>query len=223
VAIDKGSNSLRISIFFNLLLLFVLWGKKERKVQRYYLDKHHKFMNVRASVLRLSISHRLDQDRGSNPSPYRTFYKMDLLTLYRSTRIWFVLMLLSVVDGLLVEYYIKIKFPIPEVWAQRSHAFFDTSLFFVVVFVWWDATGLKSWGDVKLIAGLWVLMTAIVNIFVINTLVLKMSYEQGLQRFDALDGGSLPFVLVWIGLLPLICRDLKGPSSLSAETREKSQ
>jgi hypothetical protein len=133
---------------------------------------------------------------------------------------WLALLLFAVADGMFRELYMKPIAKIREPWAHRVTAFIDGSVFFMIVFVFWDSTGLKSWSDVKLTSLLWFFITAFTESVVVCHFVFQMTYDEVLQTYNLLDGELWPIVLVWVTVLPLICRDLRGPvRSSSVKTR----
>lgn len=132
--------------------------------------------------------------------------KMSLLK--RAVLMWLGLFGLAFVNGALREVVFVPIFHEPL--AHQLSAATALALFTAVVWGFWNRLGIHSYADGLLVGGFWFVLTILVETFLLNRWMGKLSWQQIGRSYDLTRGELWPLVLIGLALLPLVVRRYKG-------------
>lgn len=118
------------------------------------------------------------------------------------TLIWLGFFVLAFINGALREILIK-RF-IKEPWAHHLSAFTAITLFSCFAFALRDYVHPET-SQIAIWVGLyWLVLTVLAETFIVGRLLGKQSWNEIFDNYNILKGNLWPFVLIWVGLLPLL-------------------
>lgn len=127
----------------------------------------------------------------------------------RSTIMWLGLFALAFVNGAFREVAIKKFVKMKEFQARQLSCLSGTVLWTAFVWTIWSFLHVQSTTEAALIGLGWLFMTLLTETFLINRFISRLSWKQIAQTYNVVNGEFWGFVLLWIGMLPMIVFQIK--------------
>jgi hypothetical protein len=119
----------------------------------------------------------------------------------RATIMWLALLALAFLNGALREFGLKPFLSEPV--AQLVSASTGISMMTFAVRFAWKWIAIPSIAKAAFIGLSWLIATALFETFLLNRWIGDLSWEEIRQTYNVSSGEVWPFVLFWVGLLPL--------------------
>jgi hypothetical protein len=120
---------------------------------------------------------------------------------FRATILWLAILALAFLNGALREFALKHFFSEPT--AHIVSAMIGISMMTFAVRFAWSWIAIHSIGKASFIGLSWLIATSLFETFLLNRWIGRLSWEEIRQTYNVSAGEVWPFVLLWVGLLPL--------------------
>lgn len=122
----------------------------------------------------------------------------------RATFAWFGLFTLAFVNGALREAVMKPILGIGEPLAHQLSCITGIALWTSFTVLIWKKLNVHTLRESALVGTGWFFATVFTEVFLLNKLIGKMSWEQILQTYNVMAGDFWALVLLWIGFMPVM-------------------
>jgi hypothetical protein len=136
---------------------------------------------------------------------------MQRTLLLQNIFVWIGLFALGFANGALRE--IGLKRFVPEPYAHHLSVLTAIVLFSIYLSAIWNRTRIHTKSEALFIGLFWFILTVLTETFVLNRWISKLSWDEIGETYNLAQGQLWPLVLIWIGILPWLMRQWKGPAS----------
>ncbi|MDH4468233.1 MAG: hypothetical protein QE271_09250 [Bacteriovoracaceae bacterium] len=121
--------------------------------------------------------------------------------MIRSTLAWICMVALSILNGAFRELVMKPIYGIQDPLANQLSCLTGVFILSTFTFFIWKKLKIKNFFQSCMLGIYWFLATMLFETLVINR---KLSWTEILETYNVFAGNFWPFVLLWIGLMPII-------------------
>jgi hypothetical protein len=132
--------------------------------------------------------------------------------LLRNTFIWLGLFALGFANGALRE--VGIKRVIADPYAHHLSVLTAIVIFSIYVGALWNTTRIHKRSEALAIGLYWFVLTLLTETIVLNRWISQLSWDDIRETYNIAHAQLWPLVLIWIGVLPSLMRQWRGPASL---------